>query len=202
MRIALSGAAFATTVRVIHRVHRRAANGRADTAPALRTGFTELAQVVFGVADFADRRAAVGRHLAHFAGAKTQGGVRTFAGDELHRSAGTARELRALARLHLDAMHRRADRDIAQRQRVARLDRRIAAGHELVADIHALRRDDVAAFAVHVAQQRDMRSAVRVVFQTLDAAGDDFLVALEVDHAIGLLGTAALMTRGDAAIVV
>src|SRR4029078_12690479 len=104
-----SGAAFAATVRVIHRVHRRAANGRADTAPALRTGFAALAQIVFGVAHLADRGAAVGRHLAHLAGAQTQRGVRAFTRDQLHRGTGTARELRTLARLHLDAMHRRAD---------------------------------------------------------------------------------------------
>src|SRR5215467_3644275 len=152
MRVALPGAAFAAAVRVIDRVHCRAANGRADAAPALRTGLAELAQVVFGIADFADRRAAVGRHLAHLAGAKAQRGVAAFARDQLHRGAGAARELRALARLHLDAVHGRADRDVAQRQRIAGLDRRVAARHQLVADAHALRRDDVAALAVDVAQ--------------------------------------------------
>src|SRR6202000_1023906 len=120
----------------------------------------------------------------------------------LHRSAGTARDLRTLARLHLDAMHRRADRDIAQRQRVAGLDRRFATGDELIAHADALRRDDVAALAVDVAQQRDVRGAVRIVFQALDAAGDAFLVALEIDDAIVLLRTAALVTRRDASVMV
>src|SRR5262249_45789878 len=136
------------------------------------------------------------------AGAKAQGGVAAFAGDQLHRGAGAARELRALARLHLDAVHGRADRDVAQRQRVAGLDRRVAARHQLVADIHALRRDDVAALAVDVAQQRDVRRAVRVVLDALDAAGDAFLVALEIDDAIVLLRAAALVPRRDAAVVV
>ena len=87
------------------------------------------------VADFADRRAAFGRHLAHFAGAKTQRRVDAFARDQLHAGAGGTRDLRTLARLHLDAMHGRADRDVAQRQRVADLDRRIAARDQLVADL-------------------------------------------------------------------
>ena len=99
-------------------------------------------------------------------------------------------------------MHRRADRDIAQRQRVAGLDRRIAARHQLIADLRALRRDDVAALAVDVQQQRDVRGAVRIVFDALDAAGNAFLVALEVDHAVMLLGAAALVPRRDAAVVV
>ena len=76
------------------------------------------------------------------------------------------------------------------------------AGDQLVARLHALGRDDVAALAVGVAQQRDVRGAVRIVFDALDAAGDAFLVALEVDHAVVLLVTAALVARGDAAVVV
>src|SRR5438445_3938833 len=120
MLVALSGLGLTTAVRMVDRVHRRAANGRADAAPTLRTGLAELAQVVFGVADFADRRRAVNRHLAHFAGAKAQRGVALLTRDQLHRSAGTARELRTLARLHLDAMHGGTDRDVAQRQRIAR----------------------------------------------------------------------------------
>src|SRR6185312_16172839 len=164
MRVALPGAAFATTVRMIDRVHRGAANGRTHTAPATRTGLAELLEVVLRVADFADRRAALGRHLAHFAGAKTQRCITALARDELRGCAGRTRHLRALARLHLDAVHRRADRDIAQRQRIAGLDRRIAARHQLIADLRALGRDDVAALAVDVAQERDVRRAVRIVF--------------------------------------
>ena len=73
---------------------------------------------------------------------------------------------------------------------------------QLHADRHALGRDDVTALAVGVAQQRDVRAAVRIVFETLDLGRDAVLVALEVDHAIVLLVTAALMAHGDVAVVV
>jgi hypothetical protein len=43
-----------------------------DAAPALGAGLAERAQVVLGVADFADRRAALDVHLAHLAGAQPQ----------------------------------------------------------------------------------------------------------------------------------
>jgi hypothetical protein len=99
-------------------------------------------------------------------------------------------------------MHGRTDRDVAQRQGVAGLDRRIAARDHLVAGLQALRRDDVAALAVGVAQQRDVRSAVRIVFDALDAGGDAFLVALEVDDAVMLLVATTDVTGGDAAVVV
>src|SRR5690606_23849349 len=80
MRVALAGLRLTTAVRVIDRVHGRAAHGRLDAAPAGGTGLAELLQAMLVIADFADGRAAFGRHLAHFAGAQAQGGVDAFAG--------------------------------------------------------------------------------------------------------------------------
>ena len=87
-------------------------------------------------------------------------------------------------------------------RRVAGLDRRIRAGDHLVAGLQALRRDDVAALAVDVAQQRDVRGAVRIVLDALDARRDAFLVALEVDQAVMLLVATTDVAGGDAAVVV
>ena len=93
----------------------------------------------------------------------------------------------------------RAHRDVAQRHGIARLDRRIGAGADLVARLDALGRQDVAALAVGVLDQRDVRGAVRIVLDRLDDAGDAVLVALEIDDAVLLARTAALVARGDAA---
>jgi hypothetical protein len=70
-------------VRVIDRVHRNAANGRADTAPAVRTGLADLAQAVLFVADFTDGGAALDVHAADFARAQTNLSVDAFAGQQL-----------------------------------------------------------------------------------------------------------------------
>src|SRR3546814_7297153 len=67
---------------------------------------------------------------------------------------------------------------------------------------HATRRDDVATLAVEVAEQRDMSATIRIVFNALNLGGDAILVALEVDQTIVLLLTAALVARGDAAVIV
>src|SRR5690606_11046636 len=108
----------------------------------------------------------------------------------------------ALARLHLDAVHGGTDRDVAQRQGVAHLDRGVGARDHLVPGLQALGRDDVAALAVDVAQQRDVRGAVGVVLDPLHARRDAFLVALEVDDAVMLLVATADVAGGDAAVVV
>ena len=126
--------AFAAAVRVVDRVHCHAAHRRADARQRLRTGLAELAQVVFVVADFADGGAAVDGTLRISPERRRNVRVDAFARDQLHRGTGAARHLRALARLHLDAMHGGADRDVAQRQRVARLDRRFGAATALLAD--------------------------------------------------------------------
>ena len=154
------------------------------------------------IADFADGGAALDVHLAHFAGAQAQLGVTALAREELHRGAGRARDLRAFAGQHLDAMHGGADRNIAQRQGIARLDRRFRTRHELHAHRDALGRDDVAALAVRVAQQGQVGAAVRIVFQALDLGRDAVLGALEIDDAVMLLVATALVAHGDMAVVV
>ena len=55
---AFTGLAFTTTVRVVDRVHHHTANGRANTHPALDTGFTQLTQAVLFIGDLADGGAA------------------------------------------------------------------------------------------------------------------------------------------------
>src|SRR6185436_2863373 len=137
-------AAGAAAERVVHGVHRLAAHRRADAAPAVGAGLADHAQVVFLVANLTDRRAAVHVHAANLAGAHAKLRVLAFAREQLHAGARGTRNLRALAREHLDAVHRGADGDVAQRQRVARLDRGFRAALDLLPDREALGRDHVA----------------------------------------------------------
>src|SRR5690625_4138546 len=202
VRVALPGLALAAAVRMVDGVHGRAAHGRLDAAPALGTGLAQLLQVVLDVADLTDGGAALGRHAAHLARAQAQRGVGALAGHQLHAGAGGAGHLRALAGLHLDAVHRRTHGDVAQRQGVAHLDRRIGTGHHLVAGLQALGRNDVAALAVNVDKQGDVGGAVGIVFDPLHARRDAFLVALEIDNAVVLLVATADVAGGDAPVVV
>src|SRR5690348_1875229 len=50
---ACCGAPFATTVRVVNRVHDDTTNCRTNAAPTHRACFTDLAEVVLAIADFA-----------------------------------------------------------------------------------------------------------------------------------------------------
>src|SRR5215469_7349937 len=194
--------AFTTTVRVIDRVHCNATHRRADAAPAVRASLTDLTEAVLFVADFTDRCAAFNVHAADFARTQTNLRVDAFACQQHCRRASRTRHLRALARQHFDAVDRRTDRNVADRQRVACTDRRFRTRHQLRANRHALRRDDVAALAVCVKNQRNVRATVRVILETLHLRGDAILRTTEIDHTVVLLVTATLVTRRDATVVV
>src|SRR3990167_9057427 len=99
-------------------------------------------------------------------------------------------------------MHDRTHRNTAQRQAVARLDRGLGAGQDFRARRHTLGGDDVAAFAVGINHEGNVRAAIRIVLQALHAARNAVLVAPEIDEAIVALVTAALMARTDTAQIV
>src|SRR5687768_7346681 len=110
---------------MIDRVLRHPAHRGTYAAPAHAPGLADRLERMLLVADLADGGAAVDVHLADLARAQADLGVVALAREQLHRGAGRARELRALAGEHLDAMDGGADRDVPERERVARLDRRL-----------------------------------------------------------------------------
>ena len=73
---------------------------------------------------------------------------------------------------------------LAQRHGVAGLDVDLLAGDDLVADLKALRRQDVGELAVLVFDQRDEGGAVGIVFEALDLRRHVELAALEIDQAV------------------
>jgi hypothetical protein len=67
--------------------------------------------------------------------------------------------------------------------------------------LEAWRGDDVPLLAVKKMEQRDIRRAVRVVLDVRDLGVDAVLVvATEVDHPVGPLVAAALVSGGDPAV--
>jgi hypothetical protein len=94
------------------------------------------------------------------------------------------------------------DRDVPQRERIARPDVGPRAGLNCVADLYAVGHQDVPLLAVRVVEQSDARITVRVVLDVCNARGHPVLVAPKVDHSVLDLVAATLMARGDAAVVI
>src|SRR4051794_30302325 len=197
------GLALATTVRVVDGVHDHTADGRALALPTHAAGLAPVDVGLLGIADLADRRAAAHVDEAHLARGHPQRGARALLGDQLGGVARRAGDLGTAAGTQLDAVDRRTDRDVAQREVVAHLDVGVRAGLEQRPLAQVLRRVDVALLAVGVVQQRDPGRPVGVVLDVRDLRGDAVLVvATEVDDPVGALVTTALVTGGDPALVV
>src|SRR6266516_3945382 len=114
--------ALAAAVRMVDRVHRGAADGRALAAPAATAGLAVGDVLVVDIADLADGRPARQRTAAHLARGQAQDAVTLILRDQLDARARRARHLAALAGLQLDVVDERAGRDVRQRQGVAGLD--------------------------------------------------------------------------------
>src|SRR3954447_3489110 len=192
--------ALATAVRVVDRVHGRAARLRANAQVTRATGLADRDVLVVGVADRADGRAAVRRDHPHLAGVEAQGGRAGLLRDDLNRGARGAAELAAAAGRQLHVVYDRTRRDVGQRQGAAGTDVRARAGLDGVANLQASGRQDIALLAVGVVQQRDVGRAVRVVLDRGDLGRHAVLAALEVDLAVTALGAAAAMAGRDPAV--
>src|SRR6266508_2056893 len=138
-RVAATGAlALAAAERMVDRVHGHAAGLGADALPAVAARLADLDQVSLGEADLANGGPAVDRHPAHLGGGQAQGGEVALLGHELDAGTGRARNLPAAARLELDVVDGGADRDVAQREGIARADLGVAAALEQVAHPHVV----------------------------------------------------------------
>src|SRR5215468_3482548 len=181
----------AAAMRMVDRVLGDAAGVRADTEPAAAPGLADDDVLLIGIRHRADRREAVEMHLAHLTGAEADQRIVDVAADQLHERAGGARQLPALLRPQLHIVDDGADGNGLQRHGVAWLDVGALARHDLIADLQPLRRQDIALLAVLVADQRDERGPVRIVFQPLDGRRHVELAALEVDQPDAALVPAA-----------
>src|ERR1044072_799380 len=196
-RPAARALAFAAAERMIDRVHRDAAHPRAAAEPARLPRLADRQQLVLRIADFADRGETLAAHHAHFGRAQAQCHVVAFLRHDLHAGAGAAAVRPAAADLELDVVHRGAGRDLDQRHPIPDADIRAGTGHDVVADVQPLRRQDVALLAVRVMQQGDARGAVRIEFDRRDARRDRELVAPEVDAPVlPLVAAAHVAGRG------
>src|SRR4029079_18682572 len=197
-RVATTGGlALTTTVGVVNRVHRHTADGRADAQPALAAGLAPVDVALLGVADLADRGAAALVDQADLTGRHAEVGHRALLREQLHGGTGGAGELGAATGTELDRVDRGTDRDVAERQVVARLDVGPGTVLDAVTLLQVARGEDVALLAVGVVQQRDARGAVGVVLDVRDLRRHAVLVVTtEVDHSVGALVSATLVANG------
>src|SRR6187401_1962215 len=113
------GFAFATTMRMVARVH----DDTSDLGPLAHVpgaaGLAEILVLVVEVADLADGGHATHRDAPHLARRHADRGVVAFLGEQLRRGPRRADDLATLPGGQLDVVDSRAERDVRERERVA-----------------------------------------------------------------------------------
>src|SRR5688572_21858171 len=133
---------FTTTVGVINGVHRYTANFRAPAHPAAAARFSERNIFMLGVADLPDSRHTDNRNATNFTRGHSKLSVVTFFRYDLCKPACRANHLAALSWTHLDVMNLGTERNILDRQRIARKNIRILATQDCRIHLQPDRCDD------------------------------------------------------------
>ena len=154
------------------------------------------------VADLTDAGDAVDVDVALFAGGKSYESVVAFLSHQLSHVAGCTDELSALASVKLDCVDEGTNGEIGQRQSVAGLDISVSAVSDDMADFDSIGSEDVSLLAVFVLNQSDECAAVGIVLDGLNGCVHADFIAFEIDNAVFGSVSAAMMTNGDAAVVV
>src|SRR2546430_14043540 len=99
-------------------------------------------------------------------------------------------------------MNLRAQRNVDQRQGVARQNVGFSAAHNCLADFNSTGSDDVSLLPVEISNKSDMRRPIRIIFNLCDPAWHAFLVTLEINDAIEALVTASPSSHRHASIAI
>ena len=112
---------------MVNRVHSGAANRRTYTHPARPPGFADDDEIIFFVADRADRSVAEVGDFTNLGGGKLHLRVAGIMRDHLGEVARRANENRAGAGRKFYVVYKRTDRNFAERHSVARGKRHVLA---------------------------------------------------------------------------
>src|SRR5215813_8848152 len=155
--------ALAAAVRVVYRVHDRAAHVRALAQIAGASGLTDAHVLMVEIAHLPD-----GRHTADMDQAllaRGQAYLRIVSGlsHKLRRTTCATHHLAAAARVELDVVQGGARWNVAERQCVAHADLRLRATHHQIPNLEAVWCQDVALLAIHIVQEGNTRRTVGIV---------------------------------------
>ena len=145
---------------------------------------------------------AVDCNVSQLAAGKTDKSHAVLLSHELSHVTSRTNHLSALTGVHLDVVDNGTNRDISQCKSVAGLDISVAACANGVADLQAVRSDDISLLAVLIGNESDESRSVRIVLKSGNSSVHALLISLAVDNTILLSVAAADMSNGDSAVAV
>lgn len=196
------GTSFTTAVRMVVRVHDHTSDCGSDAHMAFPAGFPDGDVAMVAVANGANGGPALCQNHSDFAGRHPHLSVTAFFRHKLCMAAGTADDLSAFSWLHLDVVDDGTHWDAAQRHCIPSTDILTGTGDDFGSDFQAFRSDNVPLFSICIAEEGDIRRAVRVILNGRYPSRDMILVPLEIDDSVEPLGTAAAVPDCNSSLIV
>ncbi len=191
-----------TTVRVIHWIHGRTTNMRATTQPTLATGFAEHNIHVIRIANLTHRSLASRWYTANLTTRERDLSPSPLASHKRRTRACTPTQDATTTSLQLNIMNRRTERNISQRQRIPNRRRCCSTGHNRCACRQAIRSDNVSLLAVHVVQQSNPGTPIRVILNGRNTGRNAVFITKEIDNSISPLMTATPVPHSNATLII
>ena len=197
-----TGTTFATTMRVVNRIHNDTSYCRTDATPTISTCFADFFQTLLFIAHFADSGSAIYMDFTDFTGAQTNLGISAFFSQYYCRSTGRAGNLRTFARFHFNTVHSSTDGNITNRQSISNFNYSFRTGHQHCADLNAGRRNNVPTLAICITQQSNMSGTVRIIFNPFHFCRNAVFISFEIDNSIMMFMTTAFMAGSNMTIMI
>jgi hypothetical protein len=158
--------------------------------------------IVLNIPELSDSRSAIQVNTTNLTRRKPQLPPITLLCHDLRTATSRPHHLGTTCHFQLHIVDRRAQRDSTQRETVTRLDVSVPRRNDRIANLQTHRPQDVALLPIDIMEERDSRTAVRVVLDARYFRGHTDFVPAKVDHPKTPLVAAATETRRNPAEVI
>gem|GEM_PF-6598495 len=157
------------------------------------TGFTVLNIHALFITNNTDRCIAFSMHTAKFAGRQADSNVVTFFSS--YQCAGTCGtdKLTSATKSKLNVMNCKTNRNRFQRKCITNRRSCIFAGHNLLSNSQSFRSNNIPLVTICIENQRNISTAVRVIFNCFNSSRNTMLITFEIYDAVTAFMTTALM---------
>ena len=140
--------------------------GLPDAQPTGTACFADRNILMLEIANLTNGCTAVDMYLTKLARRQSEECVLALSCHELGTCTSRTHQLCTLADLELNIVYHRADRNIQERQRVARFNIRIRTRNNLIANTETIRSYDITLLAIRLARERRASAAARIVYKS------------------------------------
>ena len=178
------GLSFTTTMWVIDWVHDNTTNLWPSAKVAACTGLAQGHVHVVFISQETDCGIALTKDHSHLARRQAKSNIVAFLSNDGGSKTSTADKLSTAAKCELDIVYCQTKGNVLKWKSTTSLERGSWSANDHGTNGKSLRGEDVTLLTVCIEHQCNVCTAVRIIFNCLDCAGDTVLVALEINDSV------------------